>query len=49
MSILYMIRTDRPSLRKLIFMAEVETGEEYSLESELDEILVEYKKFSKKG
>jgi len=45
MSILYMIKTERPSLKKPIFMASIEVGEETDLESELKKILKSYKKF----
>ncbi len=46
-----MIKTKRPSLKKSIFIAIVktgvdpETGEGYNIESELAEILKEYRKF----
>lgn len=51
MSVLYMIKTKKPALKEPIFMAAVktgvdpETGEEYNLESELADILKEYRKF----
>ncbi|MDO9575973.1 MAG: N-6 DNA methylase [bacterium] len=45
MSILYMIKTKTPSIKKPIFMASVETGEEIDLESELKKILENYKQF----
>lgn len=49
MSIVYMIKTDKPSLRKPIFMTGVITGEEYNLESELDKILERYRKLSSRN
>jgi type I restriction-modification system DNA methylase subunit len=45
MSILYMIKTKTPSIKKPIFMASVEDGEETDLESELKKILENYKRF----
>jgi len=45
MSILYMIKTKTPSIKKPIFMASVETEEETDLESELKKILENYKQF----
>ncbi|MFQ6091594.1 MAG: class I SAM-dependent DNA methyltransferase, partial [bacterium] len=53
MSILYMIKDKKPEVKEPIFMAEVktgtesETGEEYNLESELEEILREFRMFHK--
>lgn len=43
MSILYMIKTKVPSIKKPIFMASVEDEEETDLESELKKILENYK------
>ncbi|OYD16670.1 hypothetical protein CH333_02900 [candidate division WOR-3 bacterium JGI_Cruoil_03_44_89] len=45
MSILYMIKTETPSIKKPIFMASVEDREEIDLESELRKILENYKRF----
>lgn len=45
MSILYMIKTKTPSIKKPIFMASVEVGEEIDLESELKKILENHKRF----
>ena len=45
MSILYMKKTKKPSLKKPIFMASVEEGEETDLESELKKILKSYNRF----
>lgn len=45
MGILYMIKTKTPSVKKPIFMASVEVGEETDLESELKKILENYKRF----
>lgn len=44
MSILYMIKTRNPSIKKPIFMASVELGEETNLETELEKILEKYKR-----
>lgn len=51
MSILFMIKTEKPYLEEPVFMAGIKTGvdpktgEEYNLESELAEILKAYRKF----
>ena len=47
MSIIFMTKSKRSPKEKDIFMAGVQTGEDYNLESELKEILQKYKKFRK--
>lgn len=54
MNVLFMVRRKRPSVKKPFFMASVQTGidaatgKERNLESELEKILAQYRKFGKK-
>lgn len=47
MSVIFMTKSKRHPKEKNIFMAGIQTGEDYNLEFELEEILQKYKKFRK--